>query len=119
MNSSADATLPGHDLSHGELLYGHLLRDGSRWVRIGCTYGYPGPIIYTVRAIYGGVTYYDENFHAAEYVPGRDPYRGKCRVQRSGPGRWDGQEFDMDTYAILTTLEPFRSRSQRRYVRSA
>lgn len=102
-------TVPVHDPSYGELTYGHLVRDGSRWVKIGTTYGYPGPTIYTVRGIYGGITYF-ENFRTTGHRRFRDPFPGVCNLVRKGPGHWDSGETVIETAQLLAAFEPFRSR---------
>lgn len=105
--------LPVHDLSAGEMAYGDLVRDGSRWVRIGCTYGYPGARVLTVKAIYGGVTIRDEKFHVVSHTRSARPMPGILEVVVSGPGRWDRGRAKMTTTGLLNGFEPWKPKAER------
>lgn len=111
-NITAEKLL-AHDLSAGEIAYGHLLYDGSRWVKIGETYGYPGPHIYTIHAGHTTVTHRDENFHTVGVDTYPGAWRGFLHVTMRGPGRWDRGEFDTSTADFLDHYEPFKARSER------
>lgn len=84
-----------------------VVTDGSRWVTHNG--GYPSSGIYTVHAIYGGLTCRNSEHQVVAKTPFVNPF----------PDRWmltdpDGCEREITTQALVAWLVPFIPREQRR-----